>query len=84
MSGPAIGIDLGSSTSCVAVFRDDKAEVISNYTGFPVTASYVGFRPDGKVVGDEAKIQQELNPVNTVHGEFQFRVNICNSCNICN
>ncbi|CAN6289867.1 unnamed protein product [Urochloa humidicola] len=68
LDGPAIGIDLGTTFSCVAVWRHDRnyAEVIPNDHGDRVTPSVVAFTAAGRVAGDEAANQATSNPTNTI------------------
>jgi molecular chaperone DnaK len=68
MSGePTIGIDLGTSNSCVASVIDGRPTVLLNDQGQPITASVVAFRADGSThVGNRAKAEVILDPVNTV------------------
>ncbi|MEN8183121.1 MAG: Hsp70 family protein, partial [Myxococcota bacterium] len=67
MAEIAIGIDLGTSNSCVAVVRGGRAEVLPNAYGEPTSASVVTFRPDGAaVVGNAAKANLIHDPQNTV------------------
>jgi len=64
----AIGIDLGTSNSCVAVMRDDAVEVLANAYGENTTASVVAFREDGTInVGNAAKAHIIHHPKRTVH-----------------
>lgn len=63
---PAIGIDLGTTNSCVAVMRYGKIEVIANEQGNFTTPSYVAFNEHERLVGDAAKNEIVLNPSNTV------------------
>lgn len=63
----AIGIDLGTCNSCVAVMKDGKVEVIANDQGNRTTPSYVAFSESERLVGDAAKNQASLNPTNTVY-----------------
>jgi len=68
MSEIAIGIDLGTSNSCVAVMRDGELEVLANAYGEHTTASVVAVREDGAInVGNAAKANIIHNPKQTVH-----------------
>jgi len=62
----AIGIDLGTTYSCVAVWKGDKVEIIPNDQGNRITPSYVGFTEHERLIGDAAKNQVAMNPTNTV------------------
>lgn len=64
----AIGIDLGTTYSCVAVWRNGTVEVIANEQGNRTTPSYVAFTPRQRLIGESAKNQAPINPWNTIFG----------------
>ena len=71
--GKIIGIDLGTTNSCVAVFEGNEPVVIANSEGKRTTPSVIGFVKDGeRKVGDPAKRQAITNPTNTVYSIKRF------------
>ena len=67
VTGPVVGVDLGTTYSCVAIFQNGRVEIIANDQGNRVTPSYVAFTESERLVGDAAKTQAALNPANTVY-----------------
>ena len=70
--GKIIGIDLGTSTSCVSVFEGGQPTVIVNSEGNRTTPSVVGFKDGERKVGDAARRQAITNPKNTVYAIKRF------------
>jgi L1 cell adhesion molecule like protein len=66
--GQAIGIDLGTTYSCVAVWQHDHVEIIVNDQGNRTTPSYVAFNETERLVGDAAFNQVIKNPTNSIFG----------------
>jgi len=67
VEGPVIGIDLGTTYSCVGIFRNGSVEIIPNELGNRITPSVVAFTDEERLVGEAAKNQAALNPKRTIY-----------------
>ena len=67
VEGPVIGIDLGTTYSCVGIFKNGRVEIIPNEFGNRITPSFVAFTDEERLVGEAAKNQATINPRRSVY-----------------
>ena len=67
IDGPVIGIDLGTTYSCVGVYKNGRVEIIPNEFGNRITPSYVAWTDEERLVGEAAKNQASDNPERSVY-----------------
>ena len=67
VDGPVIGIDLGTTYSCVGIFKNGRVEIIPNEFGNRITPSFVAFTDEERLVGEAAKNQALLDPKRSIY-----------------